>query len=83
MERHRILELYDWTPGVCFRHPRHGEVPTTVVRVLRPRAGGQEEVRACEDCVIKLEQERQAAASDVGAPYRPGHAGEALHQGVG
>ena len=75
MDRQEILDLYDWAPGACFRHPDRGEVPTTVVKVLHPRDDGRHEVRACEDCVIAIEDARREMAAREGQEYEPGHAG--------
>lgn len=76
MERQQILDLYDWEPGVCFRHPAKGDVETAVVKTVRPRRGDAEQVRACEDCVVAMEQARWAQAGREGLDYEPGHAGE-------
>lgn len=76
MDRQQILNLYDWQLGICFRHPGKGEVLTAHVKTIRPREGGEEEVRACEACVLEMEQERQEVASQKGVDYEPGHAGE-------
>jgi hypothetical protein len=78
MDRQQILDLYDWEEGVCFRHPAKGAVPTAHVKTIHPRGGADEEVRACEDCVVQMEQERWVAASREGVDYEPGHAGEEL-----
>lgn len=78
MDRQQILDLYQWSAGVCFRHPAKGEQPTTVIQHVRPRSGPDEDVRACGDCIVELEQERWVAATQEDRPYRPGHAGEAL-----
>lgn len=78
MDRHQILGLYRWRPGVCFRHPSRGEVPTTVVGVIHLREEGEREVRGCEDCVIAIEDERREMAARSGSEYEPGHLGEAL-----
>lgn len=78
MDREEILSLYDWQPGVCFRHPGKGEVPTAHVKTIRPRAGGREDVRACEDCILELEAERRTIAGLEGGRYEPGHVGEEL-----
>lgn len=58
MDRQQILDLYDWEPGVCFRHPSKGRVPTAHVETIRPLAGGLQDVRACEDCVLAMEAVR-------------------------
>lgn len=76
MDRQAILDLYEWEDGICFRHPEKGAVPTAHVQTICPREGHQEDVRACQDCVLEMEQERWAEASREGLPYKPGHAGE-------
>lgn len=78
MDRQEILNHYTWHRGICFRHPAKGEVPTALVKTIRPRRGEAEEVRACEDCVLSMEWERLAAAQTEGLSYEPGHAGEGL-----
>lgn len=78
MERQQILDLYEWSPGVCFRHPDRGAVNTIVVKTLHPRDDGRHEVRACEDCVIAMEDIRREAARRAGSEYEPGHVGECL-----
>lgn len=77
MDRQEILDLYEWQPGVCFRHPALGEVHTAVVGVIHPE-GGEREVRACGDCVLTLEDIRREAAARAGGEYEPGHLGEVL-----
>jgi hypothetical protein len=72
MDRQQILDLYDWTPGTCFRHPRKGEVPTAHVRTVRPSAGGIQDIRACAECVTSMEEQRKRAADRKGLSYRPG-----------
>lgn len=76
MERQQILDLYQWAPGICFRHPAKGEVPTAVVGVIHPRVDGEKEVRACADCVIGMEDIRREEAARSGSEYRPGQVGE-------
>lgn len=78
MDPQQILDLYEWEDGVCFRHPSRGEVPTTHVKTIHPRAGDPEEVRACEECVLVLEQERLVAAEAAGVEYKPGRVGAEL-----
>jgi hypothetical protein len=80
MDRQQILSLYEWRLGVCFRHPCKGEVPTAHVKTIHPRVGDDEEIRACEECVIEMEQELWATAAREGVRYEPGHAGEGLSQ---
>lgn len=76
MERQQILDLYEWEPGTCFRHPHRGEVPTTHIETIRPPAGGIQDVRACQDCVLAMEAERAAAAERQGSDYAPGGVGK-------
>lgn len=76
--RQQILDLYNWDDGVCFRHPSRGNVPTAVVGVVRPREGGEREVRACEECVIAIEDARRETAARSGSEYEPGRLGEVL-----
>ena len=77
MDREQILDLYDWAPGTCFQHPDRGEVPTALVAVLHPRDDGEHEVRACEDCVIAIEDAKRETAARSGGIYVPGHVGKA------
>ncbi|MFF9240131.1 hypothetical protein ACF1AL_15030 [Streptomyces sp. NPDC014801] len=72
MKRQQILDLYQWSPGVCFRHQHKGEVPTAVIKVIHPR-GRERELRACEECVIAIEDARREMAARNGEPYEPGH----------
>lgn len=72
MDRQQILGLYEWEPGVCFRHPSKGEVPTAHVETIRPSAGGLQDVRACGECVIDMEEQRKALAARTGETYTPG-----------
>ena len=76
MDRTQILDLYEWEPGVCFRHPAKGEVPTAHVETIRPPAGGIQDVRACADCVLAMEAERAVAAERRGCAYTPGTSGK-------
>ncbi|WP_409469036.1 hypothetical protein [Streptomyces sp. HC307] len=72
MDRQQILDLYEWDDGVCFRHPSKGEVLTAHVKTIRPPAGGIQDVRACQECVMAMEEERRSVAARRGAPYSPG-----------
>ncbi|MER5843655.1 hypothetical protein [Streptomyces prasinus] len=60
MDRQHILELYDWDAGICFRHPGKGEVRTAHVKTIRPAAGGIQDIRACEPCVLSMNEDRTA-----------------------
>ncbi|MGW2048509.1 hypothetical protein ACWCPF_25505 [Streptomyces sp. NPDC001858] len=77
MDRQQILDLYGWAPGICFRHPSKGEVPTAVVGVIHPQASAEREVRGCADCVIAMEDIRREEAARTGSEYQPGQVGEA------
>ena len=79
MDRQQILDLYTWDPGICFRHPSRGEVPTAVVKTLLVD-DGKHEVRACEECLIAIEDMRREVAARTGAEYVPGNAGEVRRQ---
>ncbi|MET9813118.1 hypothetical protein [Streptomyces sp. NPDC006355] len=76
MERQQILDLYDWSPGVCFRHPERGPIPTVHLKTLHPRDTGRHEIRACADCLIALEDIRREDAARRGSEYEPGHVGD-------
>jgi hypothetical protein len=75
MERQQILDLYEWRTGVCFRHPSKGRVPTAHIKTIRPPAGGLQDVRACEECVVSMEDKRRDAARASGRPVLPGTPG--------
>ncbi|MGW5173078.1 hypothetical protein ACWERY_01765 [Streptomyces sp. NPDC004082] len=78
MDRTQILDLYEWEPGTCFRHPSMGEALTAHVKTVHPRRGGAEDVRACQPCILDMEQEREAVARAEDLDYEPGHVGEPL-----
>lgn len=59
MDRQQILGQYDWASGICFRHPGKGEVLTAHVKTIRPAAGGIQDIRACEECVLTMERVRR------------------------
>jgi hypothetical protein len=73
MDDEELLALYEWQPGVCFRHPAKGEVPTAHVKTIRPPAGGLQDVRACAECVVAMEAERERVSLRTGRPYAPGY----------
>lgn len=76
MDRQQILDSRDWEPGICFRHPCKGEVPTAHVETIRPPAGGIQDIRACEECVLAMEEEREAARLRLAErPERPHRSG--------
>jgi hypothetical protein len=72
MDRQQILDLYEWRPGICFRHPARGEISTAHVKTIRPPAGGIQDVRACSECVVQMEEQQAEAAHRRGERYRPG-----------
>jgi hypothetical protein len=72
MDVEQILNLYDWSLGVCFRHPAKGEVLTAHVWTVRPPAGGIQDIRACKECVASMEEQRRRAAARKGWVYKPG-----------
>jgi hypothetical protein len=78
MERQQILDLYEWSPGTCFRHPGNGEQPTVVVGVIHPRESAEREIRACACCVVTMEDIKREEAARSGREYTPGHLGEVL-----
>jgi len=76
MDRQEILGLYEWVEGVCFRHPGLGRVPTAVVGVIHPRKEHERQVRACENCVVTMEDIRREGAARAGGSYTPGQLGD-------
>lgn len=76
MDRQQILDLYKWAPGICFRHPARGEQPTIHLKTIRPAAGGLQDVRACQTCVLEIESQHAAAAAVESSPYTPGRVAE-------
>lgn len=78
MDRQQTLGLYTWRPATCFRHPEKGIVDTTIVGVVHPRDNGEWEVRACEECVVQMEDIRREEAARSGSEYEPGRLGEVL-----
>jgi hypothetical protein len=74
MDDEEILALYEWAPGSCFRCARTGLDTASVKRIDTP-AGVRYDVRACRDCVLAIERERQCQAQESGQEYMPGRAG--------
>ena len=72
MRREQILDLYDWAPGICFRHPGKGVVETAHIVTIRPSAGGLQDVRACDECVLVMEEDQADVARRRGRDYEPG-----------
>ncbi|MEH0417769.1 hypothetical protein [Streptomyces sp. B21-083] len=77
MDRQHILDLYEWRPAICFRHPGRGVIDTTVVKTIHPRDDDDREVRACQECVMAMEDMQREAAARSGSDYEPGRVGEA------
>lgn len=78
MDRQQIIDLYEWSTGVCFRHPARGKVATTVVGAIHPQPDATHEVRACVECVVNMEDIRREDAARSGGQYEPGHLGDVL-----
>lgn len=72
MDDEQILKLYRWNDGICFRHPGKGQVPTTHLWTVHPPAGGIQDVRGCEECVVSIERQRERAAEHEGRAYIAG-----------
>lgn len=66
-----ILALYEWAPGDCFHCARTG-VSTIHIREIATPVGVLYEVRACEPCVLELEEDRRRHAKAIGHDYEPG-----------
>ncbi len=66
-----IAGLYTWAPGACFKCARTG-LPTTRLDQIDTPAGVRYDVRACVDCLLDLERERQRHAERTGRKYVPG-----------
>jgi hypothetical protein len=65
-----ILAAYVWAAGACYRCQAEGEQTAIVGRL--PTKPSATEVRACLNCVLGLEREREQAAHRYGRPYVPG-----------
>lgn len=72
MDPQPILDLYNWQEGLCFRHPARGAQSTAHIKTIRPPAGGLQDVRACAECVLQIEDAKKRAAARSGETYRPG-----------
>jgi hypothetical protein len=75
MDPAALFALYEWTAGICFRHPEQGEIQTTHLVTLHPRTGEELDIRGCRDCVLLLEGQRERAANRSGDAYQPGQLG--------
>lgn len=73
-ERDEILALYDWSAGGCFRCATV-DTPTTLIDAINTRCGDSYEVRACQQCVLAIEEERSTYAARTGGSYTPGRLG--------
>lgn len=74
MDDDEIAALYRWAPGSCFRCARSGVITARLDQIDTP-AGVRYDVRACRDCVLCLEHERQLHAKRTGQRYVPGKLG--------
>lgn len=70
----QILALYQWATGTCFRCARTN-VDTTRIRELDTPAGVRYDIRACRECVLDLEGERERHAKRAGHEYIAGELG--------
>lgn len=80
MRAEDILNLYEWVPGPCFQCART-DVDTAVVAVLHPVSSPPQPVRACQVCLLLLEEERRVAADRAGEPYEPGRISDDCESG--
>lgn len=80
MDRQQILDLYEWALGICFRHPARGEQPTIHLKTIRPAAGGLQDVRACQTCILEIESQHATTAAAESTPYTPGHVAEDMER---
>ncbi|MFF6847184.1 hypothetical protein [Streptomyces antimycoticus] len=74
MDRGEILGLYEWAIGVCFRCAT-ANTATTHLGEIDPPAGDHYDIRACEKCLVELEEERRRYAERTGREYTPGQLG--------
>lgn len=74
MDREDVLNRYVWTSGSCFRCARLGVLVTDLDLIQTP-AGATYVIRACQECVLALEDERQRAARRAQRTYEPGGLG--------
>lgn len=68
--REKIVAAYEWGPGRCYRCGAMGDRTAVVGRLVQ--RSGRVPVRACENCVVRLERSRELAAERYGWPYAPG-----------
>lgn len=71
MDENEIAKLYPWALGSCFKCARSGLDTTRLGQIDTP-AGVRYDVRACLDCILDLEHERERHAKRVGLKYAPG-----------
>ncbi|MEU6960329.1 hypothetical protein [Streptomyces chrestomyceticus] len=69
-----VLNLYQWADGDCFRCASRSVLTTLLGEVLAP-IGDVYQIRACQTCVLAMEEERRRHAQRHGLPYRPGGLG--------
>lgn len=69
-----VLNLYRWDAGDCFRCASRDVSTTFLDEVLTP-IGDTYLIKACQSCVLEMEEERRRHAARRGVPYRPGALG--------
>lgn len=74
MDREDVLNRYVWTEGPCFRCAQVRPSVTPLGHIDTP-AGMAYDISACQDCVLVLEEEREAFARRLGRPFEPGQLG--------
>nr|BEK68879.1 hypothetical protein KPHV_61060 [Kitasatospora purpeofusca] len=65
-----VVAAYQWESGRCYRCGVDADRTAVVGRL--PRRGLDVLVRACEECTVYLERDREQAAARYGWPYVPG-----------
>lgn len=74
MDRREILALYEWAIGDCFRCAQTGALTARFCELDTP-IGDCYELRACEQCILQLEEEGRRDADKHGREYQPGRLG--------
>ncbi len=74
MKPDRILALYEWKLGDCFRCAEPDVFVTRIDDITTP-SGDVYEIAACGSCILALENERRRYACRRGLGYEPGSLG--------
>lgn len=69
-----VLAAYGWAIGDCFKCAKDGALTTQIGKITAPN-GDRYVVRACEACVVAMEEERRRWAERRGHGYQPGSIG--------